>query len=72
LTFEKYVVKNGRDALAQKGIQLVDKTLVTDMVKEVAYPDDKMEGLWIIDESHLGVLNRCVWLLEMKSVALWT
>ena len=40
-----------------KGIQPVDKTLVIDMVKEVAYPHDKMEGLWIIDEHHLGVLN---------------
>ena len=57
LTLEQYVVKNGWDALAQKGIQPVDKTLVIDMVKEVAYPHDKMEGLWIIDEHHLGVLN---------------
>ena len=57
LTLEQYVVKNGWDALAQKGIQPVDKTLVIDMVEEVAYPHDKMEGLWIIDEHHLGVLN---------------
>jgi len=27
------------------------------MVKEVAYAHDKMEGLWIIDDQHLGVLN---------------
>jgi hypothetical protein len=57
LTLEQYVVKNGWDALAKKGIQPVNKTLVIDMVKEVAYPHDKMEGLWIIDEHHLGVLN---------------
>lgn len=27
------------------------------MVAEVNYPHDKMEGLWKIDENHLGVLN---------------
>ena len=30
---------------------------VIDMVKEIAYAHDKMEGLWIIDDQHLGVLN---------------
>lgn len=57
LTLEQYVVKNGWDALADKGIKPVNKKLVVDMVKEVAYPHDKMEGLWVIDEHHLGVLN---------------
>jgi len=57
LTLEQYANKNGWDALAAKGIQPVHKTLVVDMVDEVAYPHDKMEGLWVIDEHHLGVLN---------------
>jgi len=57
LTLEQYVQKNGWDALAAKGIKPVSKTLVVDMVKEVAYPHDKMEGLWVIDNNHLGVLN---------------
>jgi len=57
LTLEQYVQKNGWDALAEKGIKPVSKKLVIDMVKEVAYAHDKMEGLWIIDDQHLGVLN---------------
>ena len=57
LTLEQYTNKNGWDALAAKGIKPVNKTLVVDMVDEVAYPHDKMEGLWVIDEHHLGVLN---------------
>ncbi|GGN35477.1 MULTISPECIES: esterase-like activity of phytase family protein [Marinomonas] len=57
LTLEQYVQNNGWDALAAKGIKPVSKTLVVDMVKEVAYPHDKMEGLWVIDNNHLGVLN---------------
>ncbi|WP_206696871.1 esterase-like activity of phytase family protein [Marinomonas algicola] len=57
LTLEQYAQNNGWDALAKKGIKPVSKVLVADMVKEVAYPHDKMEGLWVIDEHHLGVLN---------------
>jgi len=57
LTLEQYANKNGWDALAVKGIKPVNKTLVVDMVDEVAYPHDKMEGLWVINEYHLGVLN---------------
>jgi hypothetical protein len=56
-TLEQFVNKNGWEALAEKGIKPVSKTLVVDMVKEVAYPHDKMEGLWVIDDHHLGVLN---------------
>ena len=57
LTLEQYANKYGWNALAAQGIQPVNKTLVIDMVDEVAYPHDKMEGLWVIDEHHLGVLN---------------
>lgn len=57
LTLEQYANKNGWDALAEKGIKPVSKHLVVDMVKAVSYPHDKMEGLWVIDEHHLGVLN---------------
>jgi len=57
LTLEQYAQKNGWDALAQLGIKPVSKKLVVDMVKEVAYKHDKMEGLWVIDDQHLGVLN---------------
>jgi hypothetical protein len=57
LTLEQFTIKNGWEALAEKGIKPVNKTLVVDMVKAVAYPHDKMEGLWVIDQDHLGVLN---------------
>jgi len=57
LTLEQYTLKYGWNALASKGIHPVTKALVVDMVKEVDYAHDKMEGLWIIDEHHLGILN---------------
>jgi hypothetical protein len=57
LTLEQFVNKNGWEALAKYGINPVNKTLVVDMVKAVSYPHDKMEGLWVIDKDHLGVLN---------------
>jgi hypothetical protein len=57
LTLEQYVQKHGWDALAKKGIKPVTKKLVIDMVEEVGYAHDKMEGLWVIDDQHLGILN---------------
>jgi hypothetical protein len=57
LTLEQFANTYGWDALAEKGIKPVNKALVIDMVKAVSYPHDKMEGLWVIDAHHLGVLN---------------
>mgnify|MGYP000365569731 CR=1 FL=1 len=57
MTLEQYVEKEGWPALAAKGIKPVTKTLVVDVAKKLNYPHDKMEGLWVIDEHHLGVLN---------------
>jgi hypothetical protein len=57
LTLEQFANRYGWDALAEKGIKPVSKALVIDMVKAVSYPHDKMEGLWVIDGHHLGVLN---------------
>ncbi|MFA5678851.1 MAG: esterase-like activity of phytase family protein [Pseudomonas sp.] len=56
-TLEEVVLDGGWAALAAVGIYPVDKTLVLDMVVEANYPHDKMEGLWRIDNKHLGVLN---------------
>ncbi|MEH6800679.1 MAG: esterase-like activity of phytase family protein [Halopseudomonas sabulinigri] len=56
-TLEEVVLDGGWAALAAVGIYPVDKTLVLDMVVETNYPHDKMEGLWRIDDQHLGVLN---------------
>ncbi|WP_115896173.1 esterase-like activity of phytase family protein [Marinomonas pollencensis] len=57
LTLEQYVGQEGWSALAKKGIKPVSKTLVVDVAKRLDYPHDKMEGLWVIDQHHLGVLN---------------
>ena len=47
----------GWAALAEVGIQPAAKTLVYDAVKEMAYPHDKMEGLWVIDANRVGIIN---------------
>jgi len=56
-TLEQVVLNSGWSALASKGIYPVSKELVVDMVKEVNYPHDKMEGLIVFPDGNLGVLN---------------
>lgn len=56
-TLEQVVLNDGWDVLTTAGIVPVSKQLVVDMVAKVSYPHDKMEGLWIVDSRHLGVLN---------------
>jgi len=56
-TLEQYVLTAGWNGLAQQGIYPVEKTLVVDLVARLQYPHDKIEGLWVIDEQHLAVLN---------------
>ncbi|MFO7595613.1 MAG: esterase-like activity of phytase family protein, partial [Desulfocurvibacter africanus] len=56
-TVEQTVLQGGWQVLADKGIKPVSKTKVVDMVEAVNYPHDKMEGLWVIDGTTLGVLN---------------
>lgn len=56
-TLEQYVLAQGWEGLQALNIQPVSKTLVLDMGKRVSYAHDKMEGLWLIDHQHLGVLN---------------
>lgn len=45
------------DTLAAKGIEPVSKTLAYDALAGLAYPHDKLEGLWLIDATHLGIVN---------------
>ena len=33
------------------------KVLVVDLVEKLKYRHDKVEGLWVIDDTHLAVLN---------------
>lgn len=56
-TLEQYVLQHGWDGLLKHGIQPVSKQMVVDLIKELEYPHDKVEGLWVIDHSHLAVLN---------------
>lgn len=56
-TVEQYVLTAGWDGLAAHGILPVSKTLVVDLVERLHYPHDKVEGLWVIDEQHLAVIN---------------
>jgi hypothetical protein len=56
-TLEEFVLTKGWPALESKGIRPVQKAKIADLVKEVAYPHDKMEGLWVIDSNTLGILN---------------
>ncbi|MGZ7250350.1 hypothetical protein ACXWPT_09740, partial [Streptococcus pyogenes] len=53
-TLEEIVLEQGWGALSEAGITPVSKSLVIDMVAKVGYPHDKMEGLWVIDDRHLG------------------
>lgn len=56
-TLEQTVLESSWEGLSKHGIKPVEKKLVVDMVKAVQYPHDKMEGLWVIDENILGVIN---------------
>ncbi|MBM7334344.1 MAG: esterase-like activity of phytase family protein [Alcanivorax sp.] len=56
-TLEEVVQTDGWSGLAAHNIVPVEKHLVVDMVAQLSYPHDKMEGLWVIDSKTLGVLN---------------
>ena len=47
----------GWDGLKTQGILPPTKTLVLDMIEKVKFPHDKMEGLWLIDDKRLGLIN---------------
>ncbi|MBC3765071.1 esterase-like activity of phytase family protein [Neptunicella marina] len=56
-TLEQLVLNQGWEGLTNAGIMPVEKTFVADLVAEVAYPHDKLEGLWLINDHTIGVLN---------------
>lgn len=57
LTLEQYVLKHGWEDLERLGMHAVTKELVVDLIEKLQYPHDKVEGLWVIDATHLAVLN---------------
>ncbi|MDQ8934337.1 esterase-like activity of phytase family protein [Acinetobacter rudis] len=56
-TLEQFVLDKGWEGLAAFNILPAPKTLVVDMIKQVNYAHDKMEGIWLIDGTRLGLLN---------------
>lgn len=57
LSLEQYVLEKGWDGLKALNIVPPAKTLTLDMNTQVKFPHDKMEGLWLIDQQRLGVIN---------------
>ena len=56
-TIEQSVLGIGWQGLSEYGIHPVTKTLVVDLVERLHYLHDKVEGLWVVDEQHLAILN---------------
>ncbi|AOT07689.1 esterase-like activity of phytase family protein [Pseudoalteromonas luteoviolacea] len=56
-TLEQTILTSGWDTLTTHGITPVSKSLVLDLIQEIQYPHDKLEGMWLIDNSRLAVLN---------------
>jgi hypothetical protein len=48
---------DGWSTIESAGIQTISKTLLVDLVAETGYPHDKLEGMWLINDSTIGVLN---------------
>ena len=48
---------DGWTTITNAGINTVSKSLLVDLVAETSYPHDKLEGLWLINNSTIGVLN---------------
>ena len=58
-TLEQVVAANGGNwkVLNKAGIKPVSKTLVLDAVKAFNYPHDKLEGMWLMGDGRLGLVN---------------
>ncbi len=56
-TLEQAVSTHGWDILAKYNIAPVTKTLAADLVKSIQYPHDKLEGMWLINPTTIGVIN---------------
>lgn len=56
-TVEEVVLNEGWEGLTNAGIMPVEKTFLVDLVAEVGYPHDKLEGMWMINNTTIGVIN---------------
>jgi hypothetical protein len=48
---------DGWSTIESAGIHTISKTLLVDLVAETGYPHDKLEGMWLINDSTIGVIN---------------
>ncbi|MCI2283830.1 esterase-like activity of phytase family protein [Colwellia sp. MSW7] len=48
---------DGWATLANAGINTINKTFLVDLVAETGYPHDKLEGMWLINDNTIGVIN---------------
>ena len=57
-TLEQFLVSdNAWQTLSELPIQPVKKTLAVDVLAELDYPHDKLEGLWLRQDGSIGILN---------------
>lgn len=57
-TLEQIVANEGSwKVLSKAGIKPVSKRLVLDAVKAFNYPHDKLEGMWLMGDGRLGLVN---------------
>jgi hypothetical protein len=57
-TLEQVALEEGGwTTITNAGIETVSKILLVDLIAETGYPHDKLEGMWLINDSTIGVLN---------------
>jgi hypothetical protein len=57
-TLEQVALEEGGwTTITNAGIETVSKSLLVDLIAETGYPHDKLEGMWLINDSTIGVLN---------------
>jgi len=56
-TLEQAVLTHGWGILTKHNIVPVAKKRVVDLVKTLQYPHDKLEGMWLINPTTIGVIN---------------
>ncbi|CAM3393694.1 esterase-like activity of phytase family protein [Zobellia roscoffensis] len=54
---DKTIEQSTAEELAAANIIPVQKELVVDLVAELGYPHDKLEGVWLVDDHTLGFIN---------------
>lgn len=56
-TLEQYRLNHSWDEFTKLGIRTAPKKLVADLVKSLNYPHDKFEGMWLLNDKTLAVIN---------------